>query len=507
MTDPDMTHTAPRTVDTSGWAGADTLGVVHPEPMHAVLLAAADRTPHAPAVSDRMSTVDYQGLCDAALRAATVLRSRGVRRGDRVLVEADPRWEFVALLYAASMVGAVTVPLGTGTKAFHARHIRADVDPALVVGSGGLTWDELVAATETSAPATADTPGPGDPALIFYTSGSSGMPKGVVCPHGQVGFTARAIADRVPYHADDVVLLRLPLSFDYGCYQIPLCALAGAHLVLADPRDNAGFLRALRAAGTTVLPVVPSLARLLLTLAGRDSAPTRLRLLTNTGERLDETTQRALRDRFPGLTMALMYGLTECKRVSVGLVGPDAAPTDSVGRPLPGTSVAVLGPDGTPLPPGEVGEIAVTGPNLTDGYWRAPELTARRFGQCRTTGRRVLFTGDLGSLDADGELRVHGREDDIFKNAGVRVSATEIEAAALDVPGVTAAGVALPVGPEGAVLWAVGSATPAEILAGLRERLEPARVPAACRVVAALPQTANGKIDRRALARWRTGSS
>lgn len=489
-------------IDTTTWQGAGDLTTRHAHPVHSVLREAARRTPHAPAVSDQFTTVDYAHLWDAARRTAGILRAQGVRTGDRVLIVADPRWEFAAVFYATAMIGAVAVPLNPQAKAFHVDHIRADTEPTLIIGPGGLGWDQLMAMAQAATPVSPVRTGPDDPAVLFFTSGSSAMPKGVLCTHGQIVFVAYAIAQEIPYNADDVVFVRSPLSFDYGCYQILLCAIAGAHLVLADPRDNAGFLRSLREVGATVIPAVPTMARLLLTLASRDDSPTKLRLLTNTGEHLDTATQKALGDRFPGLSLALMYGLTECKRASIELRGPGTHPTSTVGVALQGTAIAVLDCSGNPLPPGQVGQIAVAGPHVADGYWRDPELTARRFRRCKTTGVKVLITGDLGEVDEDGLIRVHGREDDVFKNNGVRVSALEIEAAALDVRGVTAAGVGLPVDQSGAVLWVSGEVHPNDVLSALHERLEPARVPTRCRRAPRLPETSSGKVDRRTLAQW-----
>lgn len=502
-------------LDTTGWTEDTRFEVPSAGLVHDLLDDAAVRVPRAPAVSDHSGTVDYSELAAASYRAGVVLRDLGVRPGDVVAATAVARWEFVALLHAACREGAVFVPVHAQARPFQTRRILADAAPAVFICGDAvpdnadpqhdtvvLDWASFVSRVTRAEPGSTSPrpPKSTDPALIFYTSGSAGFPKGVVCPHAQVTFVARAVAARLRYRADDVVFVRLPLAFDYGCHQLLLCAIAGAHLVLADPADSAGMLRRLRTAQATVLPVVPSLARQVITLAGRDAEPTALRLVTNTGERLTKVDQEDLRSRFPGVRLALMYGLTECKRVSVLLLDPKETPTDTVGTPLPGTAVAVLDAQRRIVPSGVVGEIAVAGPHVADGYRHAPELNARRFAQCSRTGRRVLFTGDFGSLDQRGELRVRGRADDIFKSSGVRVSTVEVETAALDVSGVTGA-VVLPPSESGSlVLWFTGPATAPAVLAGLRDRLEPAKVPADCRPIAGFPMTANGKIDRNALA-------
>ncbi len=189
-------------------------------------------------------------------------------------------------------------------------------------------------------------------ALLIYTSGTTGRPKGVVCPHRQVLAAVRAVNDRLGYRADDVVLCRLPLSFDYGLYQALLCALTGSTLVLADRGGDLGLLRAVERHGVTVVPLVPSLARILALLRKRPGPPTKVRLFTNTGARPSRSVMGELLDAFPGSAFASMYGMTECKRISVLDPALYADHPDAVGRAIPGDHVRIAGPDGRTLPPG-----------------------------------------------------------------------------------------------------------------------------------------------------------
>ncbi len=256
----------------------------------------------------------------------------------------------------------------------------------------------------------------------------------------------------------------------------------------------------MRAHGVTVVPLVPSPATLLLGLAGRARALPDIRLFTSTGEALQPTVADRLRDRFRGASVQLMYGTTECKRVSIMEADADRDRPGSVGRPLEGTSVRIVGPAGERLGPGETGEITVRGPHVMDGYWRAPQQTARTYRTDPADGQRVLYTGDFGWLDADGYLYFDGRRDQIFKQRGVRVSTVEIESAAQTLPGVEDA-VVLPSFSSGeALLCARGTATPTKITVGMRGLLEPAKTPRLIRVVDAFPTTPNGKTDRRRLA-------
>jgi acyl-coenzyme A synthetase/AMP-(fatty) acid ligase len=144
-------------------------------------------------------------------------------------------------------------------------------------------------------------------------------------------------------------------------------------------------------------------------------------------------------------------------------------------------------------------QFVLRGPHVAEGYWRDDASTSARF-KPTPDGGRELWTGDYGRVDADGYLYFVGRRDDIFKRNGVRVSTTEIEAAALDIPGVRAAAALAPHGPRGLIVYVVTEHEPEHIMRGLRGRLEPAKTPDACQVVADLPVTSTGKIDKKALA-------
>ncbi|MGW3566601.1 class I adenylate-forming enzyme family protein [Streptomyces sp. NPDC000941] len=495
--------------------------------VHALLETAAATRPNARAVRDRTGAWTYRQLAEQATAFAAWLDERGVRRGERVLVRVGNRREFAAMLFGTVRHGAVFVPVNPAMRPFHLTTVANDCDPALVIARAddpatlpGLrkvtgrpvhdldaVWREMEALRpppDEAASATgreAAPVSPDDLALLIYTSGSTAAPKAVMCPHTAICFAARAIASRLRYRPDDVVLTALPLSFDYGLYQIFLAALAGAEVVLTEPDHHIGLLATVREHGVTVVPVVPSLAEMLLRLAGRErsAAAPPVRLFTNTGAALTSPLIAGLRRTFPGAAVAPMFGITECKRITVLEPDGDLGKPDSVGTALPGTHVAILDDAGQPLPAGHTGQIAVRGPHVMRGYWRAPELTAARFRTDPLTGETTLHTGDFGHLDEDGHLYFHGRRDDLFKRRGVLTGALEIEAAALDIDGVTAAAV-LPPGPDADLtLFAVTELTPERVLGSLGERLEGSKVPADCRVLPSLPLTPNGKTDKQRL--------
>ncbi|MGF7239040.1 MAG: class I adenylate-forming enzyme family protein, partial [Frankia sp.] len=284
-----------------------------------------------------------------------------------------------------------------------------------------------------------------DPVGLLYTSGSTSTPKAVVSTHRQVLFVTGAIGARLRYRPDDVVLCCMPLSFDYGLYQVFLCVQAGAELVLGDDADaGPRLVSRLTAWRVTVFPLVPTLAVALATLVARAGRPpATLRMITSSGAALPPATADRLRALVPGLDVVSMFGLTECKRVSIMEPNADIDRPGAVGRPLPGTEVFVVDEQGRPLPPGAVGELVVRGEHVMSGYWRAPELSAAKFRRDEF-GAPLLFTGDRCRLDGDGYLYFVGRDDDLYKQRGFRVSAVEVEAAAQRLPAVHLAAVIPP---------------------------------------------------------------
>ncbi|MFE3180564.1 class I adenylate-forming enzyme family protein [Streptomyces violascens] len=486
-----------------------------------LLAAAVAARPDAPAVRDASGVWTYAEL-DAWSRAyADWLTGQGVGHADRILVRVGNTREFTALMFGALRRGIAFVPVNPAMKRFHLNTVVPDCDPVLVIGQDAqdaailrelterpvFELDEVRRGAEAlydAAPAALDEApvAPDDLGLLIYTSGSTSAPKAVVSTHAPIVFAARAIQARLDYREDDVVLVAVPVSFDYGLYQILLSVIAGAQVVLTSPDRHVRLLGTLHEHQVTVVPLVPSLGEMLLTLSKRDrrEAPP-VRLFTNTGAALTGPVIAQLRAAFPGAQVSPMFGTTECKRITVLEPDGDIARPGSVGRALDGTEVLILDDDGRLLPPGTVGEICVRGPHIMTGYWQAPEQTALRFRPDPVTGEVTLHTGDYGHLDTDGHLYFEGRRDDLFKRKGVRMGTLEIETAALDIKGVTAAAALAPAEGHDLTLYAVTELPADEVLAQLTERLEAAKVPAACHLLDELPLTPNGKTDKQRLRR------
>lgn len=485
----------------------------HPQLLHHLLDGAARRYGERIAIISDDGALTYTELASASKRIARWLLACGIQRGDRVAMLMPNGIAVATTVYAASRIGAIFTVLEPGLKPYGLAQILEDCEPKLVLTEPGRDvrvrpgmrvhrlrrgWERTLPDAEDLPVALAPTPE--ESVGLVYTSGTTSAPKAVEATHEQILFVTQAIQAVLAMRSSDVVGDFLPLSFDVGLYQLFLCCQVGATLALGRP-DDVGpvLLKKLKRWNVTALPMVPTIAAVFVRLASRQGTePPRLRFVTSTGAHLALPVIRALRELLPDCLIYSMYGLTECKRVAI--LPPhelESRPT-SVGYPLPGTRCDVVDEDGNPVSPGEQGELIVYGPHLMLGYWRAPELTSKRY----RTGPdgRALHTGDVCSMDAEGYIYFHGRRDDIYKYRDRRVSTTEVEAATLDISGVLEAVVVPPHDARGPVVFVTGDVTDSVVSDGLRERLEDAKLPARVVVVERLPLRATGKVDRAALA-------
>ncbi len=486
--------------------------------VHGLLDEACRRWPTRGAVADASGVDTYRELAARSIRTASWLRRHGVGAGDRVLLHLPGGRDFAALLYAVSRLGAIAVPAHHRTGRARLSWMVNDAAPVVAVSAGDLADVPVrpgmrvlacrppaadaadCAADGQPLPSDLGTPKADDTALFVYTSGSTGQPRAVVCPHERIRYVVRAIIDRLGYTGDDTILCAVPASFDYGLYQLLLAAAVGAKVAWLPVADGLGLLRSARSVEASVLPVVPSLAAAILRVASRSTARWRWRprLLTSTGAALHPALVRDLRTSLSRVEVAPMYGMTECKRISIG--DSRDAEGGSVGRPLDGTQVLIGDGNGCRVPPGVVGEIRVSGSHVMRGYWNAVNSagSSPRFVS-PDTADRALWTGDYGWLDSEGRLFLVGRRDDMFSHRGVRTSVAEMEATVLGVAGVQEAAVVVPMDGEPLTVWVVGDLEPARVLADLAHVMHPLPIPDRCVVLDRLPRTAHGKIDRSAL--------
>lgn len=483
--------------------------------------------------------LSYAQLDSAVDAFAAGLQALGVSRGERVAVVLPNGVEAAIAIYGTLRTGAAFTPLNPTVKADKLGYMLADCDAVAVVCDARLATlvreacaqaptvrHTIVAGAsgETDAGAVAfdalltdgAPPAPGalevDLAAIIYTSGSTGAPKGVTLTHRNMTFAAGSLVEYLELTARDRILCVLPLSFDYGLYQLLMSVHAGSTLVLERGFTFPGkVVELLERERITGLPGVPTVFQVLTGLNGlAERELPHLRYLTNTAAALSAATIEAIRGTFPRARLYSMYGLTECKRVSY--LPPeqlDARPT-SVGIAIPGTEVwvAAEGDESRAAAPGEVGELMVRGAHVMQGYWNAPEATARRLRPGRWPWERVLATGDLFRADEDGYLYFVGRTDDIIKSRGEKVAPREVEEVLYAAEGVAAAAVVGATDPLlGSAVHAYVAPRPGAALdAALLRRhcaahLEDYMVPQRIVVQEQLPTTPNGKVDRLELAR------
>jgi len=512
------------------------------------LRRSARRYPEKEAVISGTDRVTYAELDARSDRLATTLSGIGLARHDRAVVFLDNCAETVVALYAILKAGGTFIILNGSVKGPKLRYILSDCGAKVLIAhrtkrgvvgqalSGGAAepeivwvgcdaekpppdlprsscWADLLGnAEESDAGAVSSLPRciDVDLATLIYTSGSTGEPKGVMSTHHNMVSAARSIVQYTGNDVDDVILGVLPLSFDYGLYQVIMSVMCGSTIVL---ERSFAFLHKvlLRIAEEKIsaLPVVPTMVAMMLRmndLSGYDLGS--LRYVTNTAAALPVQHIVALRQLLPDVRIYSMYGLTECKRVSY--LPPeelDRRP-GSVGKAMPNCETVILDEEGNICPPGEIGELVIRGANVMQGYWQAPEITARAYREGGYPEGRNLHSGDLFRSDEGGFLYFVGRRDAMIKSKGERISPKEIEFAICNLSGVAeAAVVGVPDEVMGqavkAVVVAEGGATLTsnDVLKHCSKNLELFMVPKYVDVVEDLPRTPNGKIDRKALAR------
>jgi acyl-CoA synthetase (AMP-forming)/AMP-acid ligase II len=323
--------------------------------------------------------------------------------------------------------------------------------------------------------------------------------------HANMVAAARSIGRYLGNTRHDVILNVLPLSFDYGLYQVFLSFQVGATLVLERSFVYpSAMLELMERERVTGLPLVPTLAALLLKV---DLRPFHLclRYLTSTGAPFPPSHIESLRSQLPGVRIYSMYGLTECKRVSfLPPVELDERPT-SVGGPMDNVEVFVRDGEGVLSRTG-VGELVVRGSNVMVGYWGEREPGSSVLLPGPYPGQNLLRSGDQFRIDDDGFMYFLGRKDDMIKSRGQRVSPKEVENVLYELPAIRSAAV---IGIPDPVLGMAVAAfvvidpgdriTPQEVLRHCARRLEDFMVPERVDFVTSLPQTDSGKIDRRRL--------
>ena len=488
--------------------------------VHQFLEDSARRRPDKTAVVCDGRRLTYAALDALADGLANALRAAGVGRGDRVAIFLDNSVEAVVALFAALKAGGVFVVVNPTTKADKLAYIVGNCRAAAVVTDDrrrAAIADRLAELPQRPAVvsplAEPASRGPVPPTIdadlagLIYTSGSTGRPKGVMTTHLNVVTAATSITTYLENTEADVIVNVLPLAFDYGLYQVLMAFKVGATLVLERSFTYPwAVIDTIVREGVTGFPIVPTISAILLQLDLGRADLSRLRYVTNTAAALPAEHIRRLRALLPHVAIYSMYGLTECKRVSYLPPAELDRRITSTGIAIPNTEVYVVDEHDRRVGPGVVGELVVRGSHVTRGYWELPEETEARFRPGPLPGERVLYTGDLFRMDADGYLYFVGRKDDIIKTRGEKVSPREVEEVLYAHPAVAEAavmGVSDPVLGEAVravlTLRAGAHVTAAEVVRHCRARLEDFMVPKHVEFVDSLPKTATGKIAKREL--------
>ncbi|MGK5023191.1 acyl-CoA ligase (AMP-forming), exosortase A system-associated [Janthinobacterium sp. RB2R34] len=520
--------------------------------IHDFIFETARQAPAAPALSYQGVTLAYGELAQSVRDCADALLQLGLQRAGRVAVYLEKRHENVIAMFGAAAAGGVFVPVNPLLKPEQVAYILKDCGVSVLVTSrerlaqlapalagcprlrtiivtgergpdaapGGvqiLSWSSVLALGADLAAKFHDTIKHAmidkDMAAILYTSGSTGRPKGVVLSHRNMVAGAASVSCYLRNTPQDRLLCVLPLSFDYGLSQLTTAFASGACAVLINYLLLRDIIEAVEQEAITGLAAVPPLWIQLSQLSWPLSTP--LRYITNSGGVMQPGTVDKLRAQLPHTQIFLMYGLTEAFRSTYLPPEQLATRPDSIGKAIPNAEVLVLRPDGSVCDDEEPGELVHRGALVALGYWNDAARTAERFKPLPPQAdglvlpELAVWSGDTVRRDADGYLYFVGRNDEMIKTSGYRVSPAEIEevayasalvaeAVALGVPHpLLGAAIALLVTPAPGV--ELGREA---LLSACRQRLPAYMMPLWVDIRSeALPRNPNGKIDRALLAR------
>jgi acyl-CoA synthetase (AMP-forming)/AMP-acid ligase II len=528
----------------------------------------AHRFPNKVALIHKGERLTYQEVDQKANKVARWLRSQGIQRGDRVAIFLDSSAESVISLFGILKADAIFLMLSPTLKTQKLSYILNNCQAkALITHTNKLGvvsgvfgsvpnlqfviftgnkdkiptsgcpnpifWKEIDSlcsnnssnpsnsinsqhVTCNSQPETRNSTSASDLqpptsnidldlATIIYTSGSTGNPKGVMLTHLNMISAATSITTYLENVPEDIIIDVLPLSFDYGLYQILMAFKFGGTVVLeqsfAFPYE---IIKQMIKERVTGFPGVPTMFAILLQMEDLKKYDlSSLRYVTNTAAALPIEHIKRIRDAFPQAKLYSMYGLTECKRVSY--LPPDELDRrpGSVGKGMPNEEVWVVDENGNRVGPGVIGELVVRGSNVMRGYWGDPEITDRVLKPGPLPGEKVLYTGDLFKMDEEGFLYFVGRKDDMIKTKGERVSPKEVENALYGLEGIVeVAVIPLPDDILGQAIKAYivrrngYSLTEKDVLRHCKKELEEFAIPKYIEFRDSLPKISSGKIDK-----------
>ena len=511
--------------------------------LHDYLIESARRLPDKVALVCQGRRVTYATLDQQSNALAHALVARGVQRGDRVIVFADNTVETVVAFWGVLKANAVVSVVNPQTKSDKLAYLLNDCRARAIVSDGHLmsvlapaveksrhlavavlsgntdfsklqsvpeavSWNAAMteyASDQPPARLSVDV----DLASIIYTSGSTGDPKGVMLTHRNMLTAATSVTTYLENVESDVILGLLPLSFDYGLYQMIMAFRMGARLVLERSFTfPAEVLQRVIDEKVTGFAGVPTIFAILGGLRNLDRYDfSNVRYVSNTAAALSTKHIDLIRQTFPSAKVFSMYGLTECKRCTYLPPADIERKPLSVGIAIPNTELWIVNEKDERLGPGEVGQLVIRGATVMRGYWEKPEETAKKLRPGPLPGEMVLYTGDYCKLDDEGYLYFVGRMDDIIKSRGEKVAPKEVESVIVNIAGVKeVAVIGVPDPILGHAVKAIvvledgASLTDRDILAECHAHLENFMVPKFVEFTSELPKTTTGKIKKTGLA-------
>ncbi|HTB02849.1 MAG TPA: class I adenylate-forming enzyme family protein [Bradyrhizobium sp.] len=496
-----------------------------PGSIWAMIRDAVARNPDGEALVCGERRLSWRDLAQQSAQVAAGLHKVGVRRGDRVAVLLGNRIEFVLTLFGAAHLGAVTVLLGTRQQKPEIAYVLSDCGAKLLIHEAALA-DRLPDAQDVPAlshrisvsdgspsqfakllaPAPAPVPadvGEEDTAMILYTSGTTGRPKGAMLAHCNIIHSAMVFVSCLKLTAEDRSIAAVPLGHVTGVVAniMTMVCCAGKLIIMAEFKA-AEYLKVAASERVTYTVMVPAMYNLcLLQPDFGDYDLSSWRIGGFGGAPMPVATIEKLDARIPGLKLMNCYGATETTSPSTIMPGElTASHIDSVGLPCPGAEIVVMDGNGCELPRGEIGEIWIRSASVIRGYWNNPQATAESF-----TGG-FWHSGDLGSIDKENFVRVFDRQKDMINRGGLKIYSAEVESVLAGHPGVVeSAIIAKPCPVLGERVHAVivtrdDSIRQDSLHAWCAERLSDYKVPETMALTSEpLPRNANGKVLKRQL--------
>jgi len=462
--------------------------------------------------------IHYDELDLTSARFAHALVDAGCGPGDRVAVQVDKCWEALALYLACLRAGFVYLPLNTGYQKSELGYFFGDAEPAVIVcrpdstamvsalrpqattltldGAEGTLHERASGNATTFEPVATK---PDDLAAILYTSGTTGRAKGAMLSHRNLGSNALALVDAWGFTRGDVLLHALPIYHVHGLFVAIHCALLSGARMLWLAKFDPAQVRALLPRATVMMGVPTFYTRLLADPAFGAHDCRSMRLFVSGSAPLLPDTFDEFESR-TGHTILERYGMSETGMNTSNPLGGERI-AGTVGPPLPGVSVRVVGEDGATRADGLVGGIEVKGPNVFSGYWRMPERTREEF-----TADGWFRTGDVGEILPNGYVRIVGRAKDLIITGGLNVYPKEVEERIDALPGVVeSAVIGVPDADFGEAVTAVvvprSGASPSEreVIAALKSEIAGFKVPKRVHFVEELPRNAMGKVQKNLL--------